>query len=51
MTCDNANNNSEVSGVTSHVNPFMKLQNVTLPYEFDDSGPKVVVSYKIVYYV
>ena len=46
MTSDNTNDNTEVGYIKSHVNPFTKLEKVTLPYEFDDSGPKVVVSYK-----
>ena len=45
MTSDINYGNTEVGDVASYVNPFTKLEKITLSYEFDDSGPKVVVSY------
>ena len=33
---------------TSSTSPFVKLEKAKLSYEFDESGPKVVVSYIII---
>lgn len=51
MTSTDANNDPKdtvgTSDVTSHVSPFMKLAKVKLSYDFDEHGPKVVVSCRI----
>ena len=36
----------EISKVTSYINLIKKLERIELPYEFDESGPKVLVSYE-----
>ena len=55
MTSDDANNDPKdtvsTSDVTSHVSPYMKLAKVKLSYEFDEHGPKVVVSCRTCMYV
>ena len=42
VNSNNPDGDSEITNVTRHA---INLEKVILPYEFDKSGPKVVVSY------